>query len=180
MSRISTALILAAMVLAACGSATPTTAGPPGGTTSATGATSTASTAASPASGSACPLPGDVEAVIGPVTAQQGTATAALGGVCVFTSNGGGLLVTLTRAPTRADFDNTVRASMPGAQAESGLGDAAYSTSMKVPSGGPSVVTLAVLKGSTHLILQASSQSRDVAALLAALKPLARKVADTV
>ena len=178
MSRISTALILAAMVLASCGSATPATTGT--GTASAPSATSTAPTAASPSSGNACPLPGDVEAVIGALTAQQGTATAALGGVCVYTSNGGGLLVTLTRAPTRADFDNTVRVSMPGAQAESGLGDAAYSTSMKVPSGGPSVVTLAVLKGSTHMILQASSQSKDVAALLAALKPVARKVADSV
>ena len=180
MSRVGTALILVAMVLAACGSPTPTTAGPAGATASATGGTSTASTAATPSSASACPLASDVETVIGPVTAQQGTASGQLGGVCVFTSNGGGLLVTLTRAPTRADFDNTVRASMPGAQAESGLGDAAYSTSMKVPNGGPSVVTLAVLKGSTHMILQASSQSKDVAPLLAALKPLARKVADTV
>lgn len=180
MSRVGTALILAAMVLAACGPAAPTTTGTATATASATGATSTASTAASPSSAGACPLAGDVETVIGPVTAQQGTATAPLGGVCIFTSNGGGLLVTLTRAPTRADFDNTVRASMPGAQAESGLGDAAYSTTMKVPNAGPWVVTLAVLKGSTHMIFQASSTSKDGAALLAALKPVARKVADTL
>ena len=178
MSRIRSALILTVMVLAACGPA-PTATATASAAASSTGPAPTASTA-SPSSGSACPTAADVETVIGAVTAQQGTASAAVGGVCIFTSNGGGLLVTLTRAPTRADFDNTVRASMPGAQAESGLGDAAYSTSMKVPSGGPSVVTLAVLKGSTHMILQASSQSKDVAALLAALKPVAKKVADSV
>lgn len=176
MPRISTALILAAMVLAACGSATPTATGTAIATASATGATST-STAASPAATGACPPASDVEPVIGPVTAQQGTATAALGGVCIFTSSDGGLIVTFTRAPTRADFENTVKVGMPGAQAESGVGDAAYSTVMKVPNQGPWVASLAMLKGSTQVMFQASSTSRDGAALLTALRPMARKVA---
>jgi len=108
--------------------------------------------------------------------AYQGTATAQLGGVCIFSSSNGGLIFTLTPAPSRADFENTVRLSMPGAQAESGLGDAAYYSIMKLPNEGPWVTSLAILKGTTHIIFQASSTAKDGQALLAALRQAARKV----
>ncbi len=175
MTRSTAALIFMAVVVVACG---------PAATTATTATkTDTATAAATGGSttglrGDACSLArGDVEAVIGPATSQQptpgGDATA-----CVFTSNEGLLTFAVTRTPfSRTDFDNSAK-QMPGAQTESGIGDAAYSSTLGAT--GASATTLLVLKGSTHLTFQATSRSKDGPALLAALRAVARKVAGSL
>ena len=163
MPRIS-ALIVMAMLVAACA---------PAGTTATSTPTSTATTAASTAAATspsaatsspsatgvradACSLARtDVESVIGTVTSQQ-SQTAAVPGTtagmnvtaCAFTSADGLLAFAVTRAAvSRTDFDNAVR-QMPGVQTESGIGDAAYSAT--VSAAGTGVTSLFVLKGSTY------------------------------
>lgn len=97
---------------------------------------------------------------------------------CAFTSSDGLLTFAVSRAPvTRTDFDTAAR-QIPGVQAESGLGDAAYSGTISVAGAG--VTTLMVLKGSTYFTLQGTSRTKDGPALLAALRPVAQKVAGTL
>ncbi|MDP9282942.1 MAG: hypothetical protein M3P38_12680, partial [Chloroflexota bacterium] len=66
----------------------------------------------------------------------------------------------------------------PGMQAESGIGDAAFSGT--ISTAGTAVTSFFVLKGSTYFTLQATSRSKDGPALLAALRTVARKVAGTL
>lgn len=193
MRRITAALIVMAMAVVGCAPAA-TTATPtlnPTATASATsGATSTVSVTASPSGtgvrADACSLArSDVEPVIGSVTSQQAQTTSVPGTTaamnvtaCVFTSSDGLLTFAVTRAQvSRADFDNAVK-QMPGMQAESGIGDAAFSGT--ISAAGAGVTTLFVLKGSTYFTLQATSRSKDGPALLTALRPVARKVAATL
>lgn len=174
MPRISAAIIVLAMVAAGCTPAT-TAASP---TPSAPSATSVTTDACSLARS-------DVEPVIGSVTSQQAQTTSVPGTTvgmnvtaCVFTSSDGLLTFGVTRAQvSRTDFDNAVK-QMPGMQAESGIGDAAFSGT--ITTAGTAVTTLFVLKGSTYFTLQATSRSKDGPALLAALRTVARKVAGTL
>lgn len=194
MRRITAALIVMAMAVVGCAPAATTTTPSATSTTTATAsatslATSTTSATASPAAtgvrADACSLArSDVETIIGPVMSQQGQ-TASVPGTttgmnvtaCVFISSDGLLTFAVTRAQvSRADFDNAVR--IPGVQAESGIGDAAYSGT--VSAAGTGVTTLSVLKGSTYFTLQATSRSKDGPALLAVLRPVAQKVAGTL
>ena len=191
MTRI-TALIFTAIVLAGCAPAA-TTATPSPTSPSATSAATSTATATSAATSSprasiasdACTLArSDVETVIGTVTSQQaqntavpGTTTAMNLTACVFTSNDGFLTFAVTRAPvSRTDFDNAVK-QMPGVQPES-IGDTAYSAT--VSAGGAGVTTVFVLKGQTYFTLQATSRSKDGAALLTSLRTVAQKVAGTL
>jgi hypothetical protein len=192
MKRIS-ALIIAAIAFAGCApaatSASPSP-GSPSATSSATAlATSTASATARPSAtgvtSDACTLArSDVEAVIGPVTSQQAQTTAVPGTTaamnltaCVFTSNDGFLTFAVTRAPvSRTDFDNAVK-QMPGVQPET-IGDSAYSST--VSAAGAGVTTIFVLKGGTYFTLQATSRSKDGAALLTSLRSVGQKVAATL
>jgi hypothetical protein len=192
MTRI-TALMFIAIMLAGCAPAA-TTASPSPTSTSSTpsatpGATSTVSATTSPSAtgvrSDACTLArSDVETVIGTVTSQQaqntavpGTTTAMNLTACVFTSNDGFLTFAVTRAPiSRTDFDNAVK-QMPGVQAET-IGDTAYSAT--VSAGGSGVTTLFVLKGQTYFTLQATSRSKDGAALLTSLRTVGQKVAATL
>ena len=190
MTRI-TALIFA-VALAGCGPAA-TTASPspitssatPSATSTATSTTSTSSPSATSVRSDACTLArSDVETVIGPVTSQQaqntavpGTTTAMNLTACVFTSNDGFLTFAVTRAPiSRTDFDNAVK-QMPGVQSES-IGDTAYSAT--VSAAGTGVTTIFVLKGQTYFTLQATSRSKDGAALLTSLRTVGQKVAATL
>lgn len=168
MTRITAALIFMAIVVA-CG---------PAATTTATPAPATPGGSATGLRADACSLArADVEAVIGPATSQQPT-PGADATACVFTSNEGLLTFTVTRAPfSRTDFDNAAK-QMPGAQAESGIGDAAYSSTLGAAGAG--VTTFFVLKGSTQIVLQATSRAKDGPALLAALRTVARKVASSL
>ena len=192
MTRI-TALIFTAIALAGCApaatSASPSptsqTATP---TTTSSAASTTAATSSPSATGvrsDACSLARtDVETVIGTVTSQQaqttavpGTTTAMNLTACVFTSNDGFLTFAVTRAPiSRTDFDNAVK-QMPGVQSES-IGDSAYSAT--VSAAGAGVTTLFVLKGQTYFTLQATSRSKDGAALLTSLRTVGQKVAATL
>lgn len=192
MKRI-TAIIFTAVVLAGCAPAA-TTASPSPGTPSSTPSATSTATSAALATGSpsatgvrsdACALArNDVETVIGPVTSQQaqntavpGTTTAMNLTACVFTSNDGFLTFAVTRAPiSRTDFDNAVK-QMPGVQPET-IGDTAYSAT--VSAAGTGVTTLFVLKGQTYFTLQATSRSKDGAALLTSLRTVGQKVAGTL
>jgi ribosomal protein L27 len=174
MPRISAAIIVLAVVVAGCTPATTATSPTP----SAASATSVTT--------DACALArSDVEPVIGSVTSQQAQTTSVPGTTvgmnvtaCVFTSSDGLLTFGVTRAQvSRTDFDNAVK-QMPGMQAESGIGDAAFSGT--ISAAGTAVTSLFVLKGSTYFTLQATSRSKDGAALLAALRTVARKVAGTL
>ncbi len=175
MPRISAAIIVLAMVVAGCTPATTTATSP---TPSAPSATSVTTDACSLARS-------DVEPVIGSVTSQQAQTTNVPGTTvgmnvtaCVFTSSDGLLTFGVTRAQvSRTDFDNAVK-QMPGMQAESGIGDAAFSGT--ISTAGTAVTSFFVLKGSTYFTLQATSRSKDGPALLAALRTVARKVAGTV
>jgi hypothetical protein len=182
MPRITAALIVLAMVLAGCAPATTATPtlNPTATALATSGATSTGVRA------DACSLArSDVEPVIGSVTSQQAQTTSVPGTTaamnvtaCVFTSSDGLLTFAVTRAQvSRADFDNAVK-QMPGMQAESGIGDAAFSGT--ISAAGTGVTTLFVLKGSTYFTLQATSRSKDGPALLTALRPVASKVAATL
>lgn len=174
MPRISAAIIVLAMVAAGCTPATTATSPTP----SAPSATSVTTDACSLARS-------DVEPVIGSVTSQQAQTTSVPGTTvgmnvtaCVFTSSDGLLTFGVTRAQvSRTDFDNAVK-QMPGMQAESGIGDAAFSGT--ISAAGTGVTSLFVLKGSTYFTLQATSRSKDGPALLAALRTVARKVAGTL
>jgi hypothetical protein len=174
MPRISAAIIVLAMVAAGCTPATTATSPTP----SAPSATSVTTDACSLARS-------DVEPVIGSVTSQQAQTTSVPGTTvgmnvtaCVFTSSDGLLTFGVTRAQvSRTDFDNAVK-QMPGMQAESGIGDAAFSGT--ISTAGTAVTSLFVLKGSTYFTLQATSRSKDGPALLAALRTVARKVAGTL
>jgi hypothetical protein len=192
MTRI-TALMFIAIMLAGCAPAA-TTASPSPTSTSSTpsatpGATSIVSATTSPSTtgvrSDACTLArSDVETVIGTVTSQQAQNTAVPGTTasmnltaCVFTSNDGFLTFAVTRAPiSRTDFDNAVK-QMPGVQVES-IGDTAYSAT--VSAAGTGVTTLFVLKGQTYFTLQATSRSKDGAALLTSLRTVGQKVAATL
>lgn len=188
MRPISTAFILTLAVVAGCApAATTATASPTATATSSVAtATATASPSATGVRADACTLArSDVETVIGSVTSQQAQTTAIPGTAanmnltaCAFTSNDGLLTFAVTRAQmSRTDFDNSVK-QVPGVQAESGIGDAAYSGT--VSAAGAGVTMLFVLKGSTYFTLQATSRSKDGTALLAALRPVAQKVAGTL
>jgi hypothetical protein len=192
MPRITATLILTLAVVAGCAPAATTATGSPTATASSSLATATATasvTASASATGvraDACTLArSDVETVIGAVTSQQAQTTAVPGttatmnvGACAFTSSDGLLTFAITRAQiTRTDFDNSVK-QIPGVQTESGIGDAAYSGT--VSAAGAGVTMLFVLKGSTYFTLQATSRSKDGSALLAALRPVAQKVAGTL
>jgi ribosomal protein L27 len=174
MPRISAAFIVLAMVAAGCTPATTATSPTP----SAPSATSVTTDACSLARS-------DVEPVIGSVTSQQAQTTSVPGTTvgmnvtaCVFTSSDGLLTFGVTRAQvSRTDFDNAVK-QMPGMQAESGIGDAAFSGT--ISAAGTGVTSFFVLKGSTYFTLQATSRSKDGPALLAALRTVARKVAGTL
>jgi ribosomal protein L27 len=174
MPRISAAIIVLAVVIAGCTPATTATSPTPSAA-SATSVTTDACTLAR----------SDVEPVIGSVTSQQAQTTSVPGTTvgmnvtaCVFTSSDGLLTFGVTRAQvSRTDFDNAVK-QMPGMQAESGIGDAAFSGT--ISAAGTAVTSLFVLKGSTYFTLQATSRSKDGAALLAALRTVARKVAGTL
>jgi ribosomal protein L27 len=174
MPRISAAIIVLAVVIAGCTPATTATSPTPSAA-SATSVTTDACTLAR----------SDVEPVIGSVTSQQAQTTSVPGTTvgmnvtaCVFTSSDGLLTFGVTRAQvSRTDFDNAVK-QMPGMQAESGIGDAAFSGT--ISTAGTAVTSLFVLKGSTYFTLQATSRSKDGAALLAALRTVARKVAGTL
>ena len=186
MPRITAGFILTLGIVVAC-SPTATTATATPTTTPSSVTTASATAAASPsASGvraDACSLSrSDVEPVIGTVTSQQAQTTSVPGttasmniAACAFTSSDGLLTFAVTRAPvSRTDFDNTVK-QVPGVQAESGIGDAAYSGTASAAGAG--VTMLFVLKGSTYFTLQATSRSKDGPALLAALRSTAQKVA---
>jgi hypothetical protein len=192
MPRIIAALVLALAVVAGCAPAASTATGSPTATASSplATATATASVTASPSAtgvrADACSLARtDVETIIGSVTSQQAQTTAVPGTAanmnvtaCAFTSNDGLLTFAVTRAQvSRTDFDNSVK-QIPGVQSESGIGDAAYSGT--VSAAGVGVTMLFVLKGSTYFTLQATSRSKDGSALLAALRPVAQKVAGTL
>lgn len=174
MPRISAAIIVLAVVVAGCTPATTATSPTPSAA-SATSVTTDACTLAR----------SDVEPVIGSVTSQQAQTTSVPGTTagmnvtaCVFTSSDGLLTFGVTRAQvSRTDFDNAVK-QMPGMQAESGIGDAAFSGT--ISTAGTAVTSFFVLKGSTYFTLQATSRSKDGAALLAALRTVARKVAGTL
>lgn len=174
MPRISALVIVLAMVAAGCTPATTATSPTP----SAPSVTSVTTDACSLARS-------DVEPVIGSVTSQQAQTTSVPGTTvgmnvtaCVFTSSDGLLTFGVTRAQvSRTDFDNAVK-QMPGMQAESGIGDAAFSGT--ISAAGTGVTSLFVLKGSTYFTLQATSRSKDGPALLAALRTVARKVAGTL
>jgi ribosomal protein L27 len=174
MPRISAAIIVLAVVVAGCTPATTATSPTPSAA-SATSVTTDACTLAR----------SDVEPVIGSVTSQQAQTTSVPGTTvgmnvtaCVFTSSDGLLTFGVTRAQvSRTDFDNAVK-QMPGMQAESGIGDAAFSGT--ISTAGTAVTSFFVLKGSTYFTLQATSRSKDGPALLAALRTVARKVAGTI
>jgi hypothetical protein len=174
MPRISAAIIVLAVVVAGCTPATTATSPTPSAA-SATSVTTDACTLAR----------SDVEPVIGSVTSQQAQTTSVPGTTvgmnvtaCVFTSSDGLLTFGVTRAQvSRTDFDNAVK-QMPGMQAESGIGDAAFSGT--IGTAGTAVTSFFVLKGSTYFTLQATSRSKDGAALLTALRTVARKVAGTL
>jgi hypothetical protein len=182
------AAIIVAIAMAGCAPAA-TTATPTATASATPPATSTTSVTASPSATSvkadACSLAtSDVQTIIGPVTSEQAQTTSVPGTTaamnvtaCVFTSSDGLLTFAVTRAPvSRTDFDNAVK-QMPGVQAES-IGDAAYSATISVA--GTGVTTLFVLKGQTYFTLQATSRTKDGSALLAALRPVAQKVAGTL
>lgn len=169
MPRITAAIIVMAIAVAGCApAATTSTASPTAGATS--------------VRADACSLArSDVETVIGTVTSQQaqttsvpGTTTAMNVTACAFTSSDGVLTFAVARAQvSRTDFDNAVK-QIPGVQAESGIGDAAYSGT--ISAAGAGVTTLFVLKGSTYFTLQATSRSKNGPALLTALRPVAQKI----
>lgn len=192
MRLMSAAFILTLAVVAGCAPAATTATASPTATATSSVATATATASATTSASAtgvrndACSLArSDVETVIGSVTSQQAQTTAVPGTsanmnltACAFTSNDGLLTFAVTRAQmSRTDFDNSVK-QVPGVQSEPGIGDAAYSGT--VSAAGAGVTMLFVLKGSTYFTLQATSRSKDGTALLAALRPVAQKVAGTL
>jgi outer membrane receptor for Fe3+-dicitrate len=124
----------------------------------------------------------DVEAVVGAVIDQPSSTSAPMTGVadkasvCVYRGANGLLTVAvLSKAMTRSDFDSVMR-QVPGVQAISGIGDAAFGTSAGTT--GANGASILVLKGTTYFTIVATSSSTDGSTMLTSLKTLAGKITD--
>ena len=186
MKRSALASILVLALAAACGaSSTPNGTGAAASASASSTATASSasptSTANLPSTANACTIvtKADAEAVVGIVSDTPSATAATLPGVaergevCAFRGASGILTVgVLTKATTRADFDSIAK-QVPGIQAISGLGDAAYGTS--AGAGSANGATVLVLKGTTYISLSVTSPSTSGDALFSSLKTLAGK-----
>lgn len=191
MKRAAFAPLLILSLAAACGATTGSSSvasSSPAASTRAASPSTSVSSAAPSSSGTgtssttdSCTLvtKADAETAVGTVsdtpvqTAATLPALAERGSVCAYRGANGLLTIGLaTKATTRSDFDSIAR-QVPGVQPVSGIGDAAYATSLG--SGSANGATLLVLKGSTYLSLSATSSSTANDALLDKLKTIAQK-----
>ena len=153
------AFVLAA--LAACGStATPSTSGVVGASSS-SGAARSSGLRVDPC---AVVSTSDVESAIGKLTNAPTKATSPLPGAsaaaCAFTSADAVLTIALAdQAMARSTFESAMK-GLPSATAETGIGDEAFSATVSVPaSGGGDAATIFGLRGSTYFTVQVASRS---------------------